>query len=154
MLAPIQPRRPRIEVCLSPQCERTRESAIGYCDSHYKRWKNGLALDTPIVQQGNPRPTGAKRAKDGYVEVKAADGRFRREHRVVMEEYIGRPLVHPEQVHHKNGVKDDNRIENLELRPGAHGSGIDALDAIAWAEKILARYKPIQAKLIQLTLPI
>lgn len=46
------------------------------------------------------------------------------EHRLVMAEAIGRPLTGSETVHHLNGDRRDNRLNNLQLRQGAHGPGV------------------------------
>lgn len=54
------------------------------------------------------------------------NGRGVLEHRMTMARYLGRPLARHEQVHHRNGNRADNRLENLELRIGPHGSGADA----------------------------
>ncbi len=62
------------------------------------------------------------------------------EHILVMEATIGRSLTDDETVHHRNGVRDDNRPENLELWVAPHPTGIRVEDAIMWAIAILDRY--------------
>jgi hypothetical protein len=62
------------------------------------------------------------------------------EHILVMEFVLGRYLAPGETVHHRNGVRSDNRAENLELWVKPQPVGCRVEDAIAWAREILARY--------------
>lgn len=67
-------------------------------------WKGGrLKSNGGYIKVFKPEHPNAH--KKGYVM----------EHRLVMEEKLGRFLRREEEVHHRNGIKDDNRIENLEV---------------------------------------
>lgn len=89
---------------------------------------------------------GRTRHHAGYLMIKMPDHPRARtvgyvfEHILVMEDLLGRYLLPDESVHHRNGVKDDNRPENLELWVRPQPSGIRVDDAVAWAREILDRY--------------
>jgi hypothetical protein len=77
----------------------------------------------------------------GYVRI-SVGGRKMLAHRHVMAEHLGRPLHPDETVHHRNGVRHDNVVSNLELRVKAHAAGLSVDEAVEWAEEILRRYRP------------
>lgn len=64
----------------------------------------------PALPAGSVRPAGS-----GYLTEKTEDGKWIIQHRLVMQRKLGRPLARTEYVHHKNGIRSDNRLENLEL---------------------------------------
>jgi hypothetical protein len=96
-----------------------------YCSEHIAK-----DPDTEIVKRpGRPRKPDRTVNHHGYVSIRVGD-RMIAEHRVVMMAMLGRPLRPGESVHHKNGRRDDNRPENLELWVGPIRRGIRASDFV------------------------
>lgn len=91
----------------------------------HARQKNAAGYVLVFIGRGKP---GA--SKSGHIL----------EHRLVMANMLGRPLLPEENVHHRNGVKDDNRPENLELWTRSQPQGQRVVDKIAWAKEFLALY--------------
>jgi len=130
---PIIPK-PRHNGCIIKGCEN-KHYGKKMCAMHRKRKTAGSDLEAP------------KRKFDGSGWYDEAgyfllwkDGKKITEHRYVMEQHLGRPLIKGENVHHKNGVKDDNRLENLELWITHQPYGQRAEDVLEWAYQIIDRY--------------
>ena len=133
-------------LCSVPDCDRLAH-AIGICPTHYRRLANrgDLRVDEPIrtaeglgfLNHGYmivPIPRDLRHLTNGKTPSE--------EHRLVMAMHLGRPLMRDEVVHHRNGVRTDNRIENLELWSTAQPKGQRTEDKVAFAVDLLRRYRP------------
>jgi hypothetical protein len=108
--------------------------AKGACNNHYQILRRS---GNPVGYQRARNGSGAER--NGYRIVSKA-GKQILEHRLVMAKILGRNLLHSESVHHKNGVRNDNRPENLELWSRCQPSGQRVADKLAWAREFIACY--------------
>lgn len=124
------------QTCKGEGCDRPAVAKL-LCQMHHQRLQNNG--DPDVVRKGGANDTrwrgGKSVTKEGYVYiwidkddplyVMTKSGKnYALEHRVVMARQLGRPLEASETVHHINGDRLDNRIENLQLRSGSHGQGV------------------------------
>lgn len=130
--------------CTVQGCARPIVSR-GLCEPHRQRLlTNGdVDPDLPLRQIA-----GVGFTRNGYVHVPVpreerwlAGGRSPiAEHRLVMARALGRPLGDDESVHHRNGDRGDNRLENLELWSRFQPTGARVADKVTWALEVLRRY--------------
>ena len=110
---------------------------------HYKRHNDGRPIDGERLVAAEfdvgMRRVQTHPTKVGYVNIKTASG-WVLEHRYVLGQHLGRPLTSTESVHHINGDRGDNRIENLELWTKSQPSGQRVVDKLTWARKIVETY--------------
>lgn len=140
------------ETCSIEGCDR-KYKAKGYCAIHWHRWKKFGDPGTAEVRESGKNLhtdyagriwsiTGVKAS--GYVHAYLWGSNNSQStvayHRIVMQDHLGRELLPHETIHHINGVKDDNRLENLELWSSWQPPGQRITDKVAWAREILALY--------------
>lgn len=63
------------------------------------------------------------------------------EHVLIMSEHLGRPIKPGETIHHKNGIRDDNNLDNLELWTKNHPYGTRVADLYKWATDFIDSYQ-------------
>lgn len=129
--------------CIFFGCDR-KQYAKGYCSSHRAQISRGRTLKPLQVKSPGTWRKWYK-SPEGYIQrsrVNPETGKteHQSQHRLVMSQLLGRPLESHENVHHKNGIRGDNRPENLELWEVSQAPGQRVCDKIEEALRVLEKY--------------
>lgn len=145
MTPPVNKQNPGAK-CSIEGCEKISRSR-GYCTAHLQRWKNGKSMSGKIRRPWSPSEIGEPYSgSGGYLFVyypthpNANPKGCIQVHRLVMSEILGRPMLDHENVHHKNGMRDDNSRGNLELWSDSQPPGQRVEDKISWMKEFLPQY--------------
>lgn len=105
------------------------------------------SIKTRTGKKGGNNKGGRIVDKFGYVQIwkpehpNAKIAGYIHEHRLKMSEHLGRPLLSHENIHHKNGKRDDNRLQNLELWTTMQPAGKRPKDLLKFAKEIIKLYE-------------
>ena len=131
-------------LCTVEDCGKKRV-AHGLCSSH--NWRMKKYGSTELPEKPKKAPT-RRVTKFGYRVVYIPDHPMANsagtvaEHRLVMAQSLGRNLRDDENVHHINGDRLDNRLDNLELWSKSQPAGQRIEDKVAWAVEMISLYRP------------